>query len=208
MRAQVAAAVRAPRWVADGNYSSVWVTIRVCAQGQPCPTPPSPTGGSSATAGNITARLLGFKTGAANSTATFCLYHLPNRNYLPFGMQLQVDDKVFPMTGGGSTVLLPGKACFQFSFGATAAQIDQAQHVAVVIPVVRYSPSDANARCQQAHDRLVKQYPGLDFTCHFSMAGYYTNLKLPPGMTRQKADRLITNLIEGAIYGHWVLTVH
>ncbi len=188
---------------------SVWVTVRVCAAGQPCPTPPSAPTGATTTVGNITARLLGFQSNATGSTATFCLYDLPNRNYLPLGMELLVDGKVFPTTGGGSTVLIPGKACFQSTFGATAAQINAAQDVAVVVPVVRNpTPPDADARCQQAHDQLVKQYPGLDFTCHFSMAGYYTNLKLPPGMSREKADRLITDLIEGAIYGPWVLPVH
>jgi len=54
---------------------------------------------------------------------------------------------------------------------------------------------------------LIAKYPGLGFQCNFNMAGYYTNLQLPAGMTREQAQQIIVDAVEGAIYGPWTLTV-
>ncbi len=68
----------------------------------------------------------------------------------------------------------------------------QAAHVAVVIQQVRLlgGSTHPNEDCRSAREQLTRQYPGLDFTCSFSMAGYYTNLHVPAGMSREEADRL------------------
>ena len=53
----------------------------------------------------------------------------------------------------------------------------------------------------------MDRYPGLDVECAFSMAGYYTHLQLPAGMTDSQAQQIIVDAIEGAIDGPWVVTV-
>ena len=68
-------------------------------------------------------------------------------------------------------------------------------------------PGDPDADCQAARPNLMAEYPGLDFQCHFSGAGYYTNLQLPAGMTDTQAQKIIFDTIEGAIYGPWVLNI-
>ena len=73
----------------------------------------------------------------------------------------------------------------------------------VRISPARYPDED----CQAARAGLVAKYPGLDFQCRFSMAGYYTDLQLPGGMTRAQAQQIIVDAIEGAIHGPWVLTI-
>jgi hypothetical protein len=95
-------------------------------------------------------------------------------------------------------------------YQVSVTEIDQAQSISLSIDTgLRMSPppGDPDSACQAARVDLVAKYPGLDFQCHFSMAGYATNLQLPPGMSRERADQIITDTIEGAIYGHWVLVI-
>jgi hypothetical protein len=66
-------------------------------------------------------------------------------------------------------------------------------------------PGDPDASCQIARSTLVTQYPGLNFSCNFSMAGFYTDLQIPNGMSRNQADTIIMDAIQGAIYGPWTL---
>jgi hypothetical protein len=37
------------------------------------------------------------------------------------------------------------------------------------------------------------------------MAGFYTDLQIPNGMSRNQADTIIMDAIQGAIYGPWTL---
>lgn len=189
----------------DGGRS-VWATIRVCPQGQGCPTPPA-LGGSQAQVGDISARLLAFTPGTPQTSARFCMT-LPNRNYgpSPGTVFLQVDDAQLAAVSGGS---LPSAGCFEFSFAVSEAEIAQAAHVSVVVEQVRVlgGSNNPDQDCRNARETLMAQYPGLDFTCQFSMSGYYTDLHLPPGMSPQQADRLITDAIEHAVDGPWVLSV-
>ncbi|RMF70658.1 MAG: hypothetical protein D6740_07880, partial [Alphaproteobacteria bacterium] len=119
---------------------------------------------------------------------------------------LQVDDAQLAAVSGGS---LPSAGCFEFSFAVSEAEIAQAAHVSVVVEQVRVlgGSNNPDQDCRNARETLMAQYPGLDFTCQFSMSGYYTDLHLPPGMSPQQADRLITDAIEHAVDGPWVLSV-
>ena len=95
-------------------------------------------------------------------------------------------------------------------YQVSAAEIEQAHRITLLIDgSLRMSPppGDPNVACQAARLNLVAQYPGLDFQCAFSMGGYYTNLELPAGMDSTKAQQVITDDIEGAIYGPWILNI-
>jgi len=68
-------------------------------------------------------------------------------------------------------------------------------------------PAENNleANCTRAKQELAPQYPSLDFTCG-PIGFFYSNLKLPSGMSKSQADTIIMNALEQAIYGNWVLS--
>ncbi len=180
----------------------IWVTIRVCDGAQSCP--PVPSAGSAAN--SVSATLVAFTPQPQSAVAAFCMT-LPGPNYAPSpgSVTLLLDGVTYAYAAGGSTS--PG--CFEFEFPVPIEKVQAAQSVAISIAQVRIlgGPNDPEGACQAARATLTARYPGLDFTCQFSMAGYYTNLQLPPGMSREQADALIVDAIEGAIYGPWQLTV-
>jgi hypothetical protein len=180
----------------------IWVTIRVCDGAQSCPEIPS----AGSAANGVSARLVAFTPQPQRAVAAFCMT-LPGPNYAPSpaSVTLLLDGVSYPYSTGGTTS--PG--CFEFEFPVAIEKVQAAQSVAISIAQVRIlgGPNDPEGACQAAHAALTARYPGLDFTCQFSMAGYYPNLKLPPGMSREQADALIVDAIEGAIYGPWQLTV-
>lgn len=186
----------------DGG-NNIWAKILVCDPSQPCNPP---IAGAAVAASGVSATLTNFTSGAQSAVASFCMT-LPNRNYgpTPGTVSLIVDQQTILASTGGSLEI----GCFEFEFPLTAAQIQQAKTVAVSIPQVRIIgiPNDPNGTCQAVRPNLMAQYPGLDFQCHFSMAGYYTDLQLPNGMTSEQAQQIIFDAIEGAINGPWVLTV-
>jgi hypothetical protein len=95
-------------------------------------------------------------------------------------------------------------------YQVSATQIEQAEHIVLSIDTalrIAPPPGDPNDACQSARPGLIATYPGLDFQCNYSMAGYYTNLHLPGGMTPEQARRIIIDAIEGAIYGPWLLEI-
>jgi len=185
----------------DGD--KVWVLIKVCATGQPCPQAQTNTAASS---NGISASLSSFTTGALGSTASFCMT-LPNRNYAPApgSVSLLLDQQAILASTGSS---LPG-GCYEFEFPVTETQIAQAKSAAVSIGQVRIvgGVADPQAACLSARLSLMARYPGLGFQCRYSQAGYYTDLQLPDGMDATRADALIVDVIEGAVYGPWLLNV-
>jgi len=198
----------------DGGRS-VWTTIRVCAENLPCTTPSSQQTPSQdeATAevelNGVSARLISLAADTQQTIAQLCITS-PNNHYLiQPPIILQVDNQQFIAKSGGT--LGPATSptlCYMFAFPATEAQITKASRVAIIIQQVRMSAMpDPDERCQIVHDQLVGQYPGLDFTCHFSMAGYFTDLQVPEGLQEDQMRQLILDAIEGAINGPWVLRV-
>ena len=188
----------------DGG-PQVWVKIIVCDPNQPC-NPPAGGGGTSVTANGVTATLTGYSSDSSSTSVSFCMT-MPNRDYGPAGgsVSLKIDQQTVLASSGGS--LNPG--CFEFEFPVGAVELNQAQHIAVSISQVRIlgGLNDPNGACQTARSKLMLQYPGLDFQCYFSGAGYYTNLQLPAGMTETQAQKIIFDTIEGAIYGPWILDI-
>ncbi len=185
----------------DGDR--VWVTIIVCEVGKAC-SPPVTSGSTSEN--GITATLTNVIPGPQSTIVSFCMT-LPS-SYYDLGYpvpSLLVDQKTVNLSSGGST---SPHGCYQFEYPISAAEFGQAQHIVLSIDNVRISPARyPDEDCQSARADLVAKYPGLNFQCHFSMAGYFTNLQLPAGMTREQAQQIIVDAIEGAIYGPWVITV-
>lgn len=184
----------------DGDR--VWVTIMVCEAGKAC-SPPSLS--SSSSANGISVTLTSFTPGPQSTDVRFCMT-LPSIYYdllaLPI---LTVDEKTFQVSTGASS---NPHGCYQFEYPVSATEISQAEHISLSIENVRVSPARyPDDDCQSARGRLITQYPGLDFQCSFSMAGYYTSLQLPTGMTWEQADQIITDAVEGAIYGPWTLMI-
>lgn len=188
----------------DG-VSQIWVKIIVCDPNQPC-NPPTAGGGT--TASGISVSLTNFTHDAQSATVDFCMT-VPNRNYAlgSPAPSLLIDQKPAPFLDGGT---IPPWGCYKMKYQIDAAEIEQAQHITLLIDTtlrMEPPPGDPDVACQSARPNLVAKYPGLDFQCHFSMAGYYTNLQLPDGMTREQAQQIIFDAIEGAIYGPWALTI-
>ncbi len=187
----------------DGDR--VWVTIMVCEAGKPCSPPPS---GGSTSANGVSVTLTNFTHDAQSATVDFCMA-VPYRCYAlgSPAPSLLVDQKPTPFLGGGT---IAPWGCYEMKYQISAAEIKQARHIMLSIDsALRMSPppGDPDAACQSARPTLMAQYPGLDFQCHFSMAGYYTDLQLPDGITREQAQQIIFDTIEGAIYGPWVLNI-
>ncbi len=188
----------------DGG-SRVWLKVVVCDAGQTC-NPPIPGGG--ATANGISVSLTSFTHDAQSATVSFCIT-MPSR-YYALGApapSLLVDQKPALFLDGGT---IPPWGCLEMRYQVSAEELEQAKNITLSIDTaLRMSPppGDPDAACQTSKAGLIANYPGLDFQCHFSMAGYFTNLQLPSGMTREQADRIITDTIEGAIYGPWILKI-
>jgi len=179
--------------------SQIWVTITVGNINL------SDSSGSSSING-VTATLINFTTSVQSSSIRFCMT-LPNNNYgpAPASVSIFIDQQSFLASTGGT--LEPG--CFEFEFPVSESQIAQANSINVSIEQVRIlgGVNDPQGSCSSARLYLMAQYPGLDFLCNFSMAGYYTNLQLPAGMTVEQANTLIVDTIEGAIDGPWMLII-
>ncbi len=184
--------------------SQIWVTIIVCPEGQSC-TQPNTVG--STQSNGISASLTDFTYHDQTTEINFCM-DLPNRNYaLDYAPSLLIDQKPAAFIQGGSSS--PWNCMFMV-YQASAAEIEQAEQITLAINAsLRMSPpqGDPNLACESARQNLIAQYAGLDFQCQFSMAGYYTHLSIPNGLTREETDQIIKDTIEGAIYGPWVLTI-
>lgn len=177
--------------------SQIWVTITVGSV---------PASGS-ASANGVSATLTHFTSNSESATVSFCLT-VPNRNYaLDRAPALLIDQQPVPFLDGGT---LSPWGCYEFRYLIRAAEVNQAQSITLSIDgALRMSPPPGNpdTACMAARLTLIAQYPGLDFQCHFSGAGYHTDLELSAGLTTEQARQIITDAIEGAIYGPWALTI-
>jgi hypothetical protein len=122
---------------------------------------------------------------------------------------LLVDQTAVPFLSGGSD-FSSGPSCLEMQYQVSSSQIEQASQIELLIDgSLRMSPppGDPDVACQTARAKLMEEYPGLNFHCHFSMAGYFTNLQMPSGLTQEQAEAKVVDTIEEAIYGPWQLTL-
>ena len=188
--------------------SNLWVKIQVCEPDQAC-SASTAGGGTTTTVSGVTATLTEFTNDAQSATVDFCMSVSLHTYTLDTAPSLLVDQKPVPFLSGSSD-FASGPGCMEVMYQVSSSQIEQASHIALLIDSsLRMSPppGDPDAACESARLILMVQDPGLDFQCHFSMAGYYTNLQLPAGITQEQANTLIMDTIEGAIYGPWTLTI-
>ena len=185
------------------SNSQIWVTITVGN----IPNPGSEV--VTNTMHGITATLTSFTHDTQSGTVDFCMSVSFHKYTLDSAPSLLIDQKSAPFLTGSSN-FAGGPGCMEMQYQLSSTEIEQAQHISLFIDgSLRMSPppGDPDVACQTARLNLMAQHPGLDFQCHFCMAGYYTNLHLPTGMTREQANTLIVDTIEGAIYGPWTLTI-
>ncbi len=132
------------------------------------------------------------------------------RGYGPYPAipQLLIDQKPAPFLEGGSNFPM-GDGCAYMQYQVGDSEISQAQEILFRFDQLRMElpPGNPNDACEATRSALITQYPDIDFKCDFSMAGYYTNLQTPTGIGYDQANQLIVDLIEGAIYGPWILKI-
>ena len=197
----------------DGG--NLWVKIQICKTGQSCNTPVAGSG-TTASASNTSVTVTNFTYDAHSATVNYCIAisglsdwkSLRAYSSYPTAPKLLIDQKSAPFLTGGSDYP-SGDGCAYIQYQVSASEIDQAQQVKFVIDALRMDlpPGDSDAACRMARSNLVTQYPSLDFTCHFSMAGFYTDLQIPNGMSRNQAEIIVMDAIQGAIYGPWTLSL-
>ncbi|PKO07907.1 MAG: hypothetical protein CVU40_18140 [Chloroflexi bacterium HGW-Chloroflexi-2] len=187
------------------NGGNLWIKIKVSNSGQTS----SPVSGSKTSTNGVTFTITNFTSDSQSTTVNLCLSVSLHTYSLDSSPKLLIDQVQVPFVSGGSD-FPSGPGCMVVTYQTGAKDIDQANDVELIIDgSLRMSPppGDPNVACQTARQKLITEYPDIDFQCNFSMAGYYTGLKLPNGMTQTQADSLITDTIEGAIYGPWTIKI-
>lgn len=185
--------------------SNLWVKINVGSSGQVS----SPTNGSEDTVNGVTFTLIKIASTELTTTVNLCTSVSLHRYSLQTSPKLIVDQVQVPFVSGGSD-FPNGEGCMVITYQVSSNQIGQSSDVKLVIDSslrMDPPPGDPNVACQTARQQLIVDNPGLNFECNFSMAGYYTDLVLPVGMTQSYAKTLIFDTIEGAIYGPWTIIV-
>jgi len=185
--------------------SNLWVKINVSKSSQVTSSVP----GGEVSNNGVIFRLTHITFDVQTTTVNLCLSVSLHTYSLDSSPKLLIDQAQVPFVSGGSD-FSSGAGCMVVAYQAGANDIDQASDVELVIDGgLRMSPppGDPNVACQTARQNLILEYPGLDFQCNFSMAGYYSDLELPGGMTKTQANSIITDTIEGAIYGPWVIKI-
>ncbi len=171
--------------------SQVWVTITVGN----IPLPGS---------GGVTAQLVTASMQNAEFSVVFCMQLPDVRQWYPWDVILSANKQKYSPSGSridpvGATTT---NKCFSFSFPVS---ISSGTTYQLSLGKVELPPEVHQAEnCAYAQTTLRAAYPGLDFTCT-GPGLFYTNLVLPPSMTREQADRLILDAMSSAIYGPWVL---
>ncbi|MFZ3071007.1 MAG: NBR1-Ig-like domain-containing protein [Anaerolineaceae bacterium] len=187
--------------------SQIWVTITVGS------VPSAGTGGvgvgGTTTVNGVTVTLTDFAYDTQSVTVNLCFSVSLHYYTLGPAPSLLMDQEKAPFLAGGSD-FASGPGCLEVMYQISPGEIEQTSHISLLIDSsLRISPppGDPNTACEAAKVDLVETYPGLDFQCNYSMAGYATNIKPPSGMTRENAEIQINDAIEGAIYGPWTLTI-
>jgi len=187
----------------DGG--NLWVKIHVSKSGQ---TSSSVSGGE-ISANGITITITNISSDEQTTTINLCLSVSLHTYSLDQSPKLLINQVQVPFVSGGSD-FSSGEGCMVVTYQAGANDIEKSSDVKLIMDgSLRMSPppGDPNVACQTARQNLIIEYPGINFQCNFSMAGYYTDLELPSGMTQTLANSIIIDTIEGAIYGPWTIKI-
>ena len=185
--------------------SNLWVKIHVSKSGQNS----SSVSGGEISANGITITITNISTDEQTTTINLCLSVSLHTYSLDRSPKLLINQVQVPFVSGGSD-FSSGEGCMVVTYQAGANDIEKSSDVKLIMDgSLRMSPppGDPNVACQTARQNLIIEYPGINFQCNFSMAGYYTDLELPSGMTQTLANSIIIDTIEGAIYGPWTIKI-
>ena len=155
--------------------------------------------------GGVTAQLISASMQNAEFAVYFCMQVPDGRQWYPWGVILLANQQRYSPTGSridpaGATT---ANKCFSFSFPVSIAS---GTNYELAIEKVELPPEVHQAEnCAYAQKTLRATYPGLDFKCS-GPGSWYFDLVLPPGMTKEHADRLILDAMSSSIYGPWILT--
>jgi DNA-binding CsgD family transcriptional regulator len=158
---------------------------------------------------NVTMQLVNLQKEAATTTAEICAQLPDTRGWiLDYAIlnagSVQAEFTSFRLKNSKDpNTYTNSYRCFFFEFPVGSNDYGN-EPVKISINEV-HIPSDAS-NCLSVKPQLVAQYPGLDFTCATEPGYYYSNLKLPTGMTESEADKVIMDALEYAIYGPWILS--
>lgn len=187
----------------DGNGEAVpdsqmWVSIAVGDVSA------GTGGGSSYSAQNISAELVGAANQGGAFVVTFCMEMPDSRYWYAWQAVLTVDASTYPPTGGSYDPhgLDTPTRCFSISYPLTVPSGTAYQ---LSIPKVEIDPVQfQEENCARAQNQLFAAYPGLNFTCT-SPGFFYSIISRPSGLTEAQAGALIMDALSNTIYGPWVL---
>ena len=182
--------------IVSGAGIDVWATITV--------------GNVMVSQGTISLQLMNVEKTATYTSAKICAQYPDAQDWNPAGVTLiagitqapvesySLDNAKSPSTSASAS------RCFTLGF---ASGTDQYGDTSVSISINNFrvgAETNLEANCARAKQQLASQYPGLDFTCG-PLGYFYSNLKLPAGMTVSQADKIIMDGLEQVIYGPWSL---
>jgi len=158
---------------------------------------------------NVTIQLVNLQNDATTTTAEVCAQWPDTRDWNPDDVILSAGNTQASLSSyrlkntKDPNFYSNSYRCFFLGFSVGTNDYGNAP-VKISVGKVHVPASDAS-NCPSIKPQLLALYPGLDFTCG-SMGFFYTNLKVPSGMTESQADTLIMDAMEYAIYGPWVLS--
>ena len=166
---------------------------------------------NTAQAANVTLSLGDIQKSETTTHVEVCAQLPDTQDWNPDGVLLQAANSQTGLSeyrlknAKNLATILSTNRCFEFEF---AVGVNNYGTVPVSISIRDMRVSAENhleANCARAKQKFANQYPGLDFTCG-PIGFFYSNLKLPSGMTKDQADKLIMDEMEQAIYGNWSLS--
>lgn len=184
----------------DGNV--VWLKI-VVGNAQ--------SGSNSVQAGNVTITLINVQKNETVTNIEICAQLPDTRDWNLNGVMLIAGNVQNSLSGyilknpKDASTYSSAYRCYIVEFPVGVNNYGTSP-VSISISNIRV-PAENNLaeNCVRAKQELASPYPGLDFTCG-SVGFYYTNPKIPSGMSESQADKIIMDALEQAIYGNWLLS--
>ncbi|MBK9925767.1 MAG: hypothetical protein IPP66_10785 [Anaerolineales bacterium] len=186
----------------SGDGNTVWLKI-VVGNAQ--------LGSNSVQAGNVTMTLVDVQKGEIVTNVEVCAQLPDTRDWNLNGVMLIAGNVQNSLSGymlknpKDASTYSSAYRCYVVEFPVGISNYGTSP-VSISISNIRV-PAENNlaANCVRAKQELAAQHPGLDFTCG-SAGFYYTNPKIPSGMSESQADQIIMDALEQAMYGNWLLS--
>lgn len=187
--------------VDGGNF---WISIH---SGSP-PLNSATVAGSSPSSNGVTVTLSSISSDYTQTRAELCFDFPSQDGWIPLDVVLAAGGQTFGSVGGAL-----GTYPFRCYYSIFQVSLDFLnQQAAYQIVVGKITPlelvENQRQRCEQIKPELKARYLGLDFICLESGSGRYVgNLSAPQGFTLEQAEVLVSDAIQGAVYGPWVVSI-